>query len=238
MKTYRATLALVGLSLVLCTGSATAKDKETGFKQIFDGKTLTGWDGNPKLWSVRDGAITGQTTKENPTKGNTFIIWKAGTVKNFELRLSYRIVGGNSGIQYRSKEIGKWRIGGYQGDFEAGKTYSGILYDEGGVAGGRGIMATRGQKVVYDAAGKKKVVGSVGNSNEIQNAIKPKEYNEYVIIARGGHLVHKINGHVTVDVTDNSKSKRLTSGILALQLHAGPPMLVQFKNIRLKVLDE
>ena len=156
-------------ALVVFGISSTAQaDDETGFKSLFDGKTLKGWDGNPKFWSVKDGAITGQTTKENVTKGNTFIIWKDGTVADFELRLSYKIVNGNSGIQYRSKDYGKWVVGGYQADFEAGKTYSGILYEERG----RGILAKRGDKVEIDAKGKKKVVGSLGKSADIQAVIK------------------------------------------------------------------
>ena len=110
---------------------------EKGFEKIFDGKTLKGWNGDPKFWSVKDGAITGQTTKENPTRGNTFIIWEAGKLENFVLELDFKIVGGNSGIQYRSfKKTGNndgWRIGGYQADFAAGAggdRYSGICYGE------------------------------------------------------------------------------------------------------------
>jgi len=99
---------------------------------IFEGDSLEGWDGNPKFWSAKDSVITGQTTKENPTKGNTFLIWRQGKLDDFELRLSYRIVGGNSGIQYRSKDLGNWVVGGYQGDFEAGTRFSGILYEERG----------------------------------------------------------------------------------------------------------
>jgi hypothetical protein len=214
-----------------------ARAEEDGFKPLFDGKSLEGWDGNPKLWSVKDGAIVGQTTKENPTRGNTFLIWKGGDVGDFELRFSYRIKGGNSGVQYRSKEVRKWVVGGYQADFEAGKTFSGILYDEAGVAGGRGIMAARGEKVVWDESGKKNVVGSTGKSDEIQAAIKNEDWNEYTVIAKGNELTHAINGRTTVEVTDNS-SKALKSGILALQLHAGPPMTVEFKNIRLKATKD
>lgn len=210
-----------------------ARAEEDGFKSIFDGKTLDGWDGRSGFWTVTDGCITGTTTKENPTKGNTFIIYK-DKVENFELRLSYRIVDGNSGIQYRSKDHGKWVVGGYQADFEAGNTYSGILYEERG----RGILAQRGQKVVIDSEGKKNVTGSVGDSNEIQAAIKKEDWNDYVITARGNHLTHTINGKTTIDVTDNQESRRAMSGILALQLHAGPPMVVQFKNIRIKVLKD
>ena len=212
--------------------SSSAAEDSAGFKSLFNGTDLSGWEGNPKFWSVRDGLITGQTTAENPTQGNTFLFWRVGTVEDFELRLSYRIVGGNSGIQYRSKDLGNWVAGGYQADFEAGKTYSGIVYEEKG----RGILAKRGEKTVVGADGKPKVVGSVGQSDEIQAAIKNEDWNDYVVVAQGNHLVHKINGRVTSEVTDEQPEKRSASGILALQLHAGPPMLVQFKNIQLKRL--
>ncbi len=219
---------------------------EKDFKRLSNGKDLKGWDGNPKLWSVKDGAIVGQTTAENPAKGNTFLIWTNGTTGDFELRCSFKITPNNdknfanSGIQYRSKVVdaGNWVVGGYQADFEAGKTYSGILYDEAGVAGKRGIMAARGEEVVWDKDCKKQVAGSVGNSDEIQASIKQGDWNDYVIIAKGNHLQHRINGRVTVDVTDDCEAKRLTSGVLALQLHAGPPMTVEFKNIRLKTFEK
>lgn len=216
------------IALVLSAGFASAED-------LFNGKDLTGWNGNPAFWSVKDGAITGETTKENPTKGNTFLIYTNGNVDDFELRLSYKIIGGNSGIQYRSKVINSnnWVVGGYQGDFEAGKTYSGILYEEQG----RGILAKRGEKVVIkETTGKPEVVGSLGKSEDIQNKIKNEDWNDYVIIAKGNHLQHFINGTPTIDVVDEQKSKAAKSGILALQLHAGPPMTVQFKNIRIKSL--
>ena len=206
-------------------------------KALFNGKDLTGWNGNATFWSVENGVLQGKTTKENPTKGNTFLVWTNGEVSDFELSFQYKITGdrANSGVQYRSKVMDpkSWRVGGYQADFEAGKTYSGILYDEGGIAGGRGIMAERGQKVEWDADCKKQVTGSLGKSDEIQSKIKDEEWNEYHISARGNRLIHKINGVTTVDVTDNCESKRLKSGVLALQLHAGPPMTVQFKDIRL-----
>jgi len=213
-----------------------------GFQKLFNGKDLTGWDGNPKLWSVKDGAITGQTTAENPAKGNTFLIWTNGTVGDFELRCSFKIVPGddkgfaNSGIQYRSKILDpeNWVVGGYQADMEAGTKYSGILYEERMT---RGIMAERGQKVVWDKDCNKQVTGSLGTSEELQAAIKKEDWNEYVIIAKGNHLQHLINGKQTVDVTDDCEAKRAMSGVLALQLHAGPPMTVQFKNLRLKRLS-
>jgi hypothetical protein len=218
---------------------AAAKD-EAGFQPLFDGKSLDNWDGNPKFWSVKDGVITGQTTKENPTQGNTFLIYKGGDVSDFELRYEYKIVGGNSGVQYRSKVLDpkSWRVGGYQGDFEAGKTFSGILYDEGSVAGGRGIMANRGESVTFGSGdGKDKKVEKLPMSSEdLQKQIKQEDWNEYTIIARGNHLIHKINGNTTAECVDQS-DKALKSGVLALQLHAGPPMQVQFRNIRIKKLD-
>ncbi len=204
-----------------------------GFVSIFDGKSLEGWDGNPKFWSVRDGAITGQTTPENPTQGNTFIIWRQGEVGDFELRLKFRIVGGNSGIQYRSQEPQKWVIAGYQADFDGDGNWTGTLYEERG----RGILARRGQKVEITPEGEKKTIGQTTPEAEILKAYKKGEWNDYTIIARGNHLIQKVNGLTTVDVVDNQKDKAATSGLLALQLHAGPPMTVQFKDIRLKKLD-
>ena len=228
------TLAMLG-ALLLGAGSLSGAD---GFKSLFNGKDLSGWNGNPKFWSVQSGILQGQTTSDNPTKGNTFLIYTNGDVADFELRFSYKIEGGNSGVQYRSKvtKPDNWVVGGYQGDFEAGKKYSGILYDEAGVAGGRGIMAERGESVVWDADCKKQVMGSLGKSEEIQAKIKADDWNDYVIIARGKQLMHQINGAKTVEVTDNCEGKRLTKGVLALQLHAGPPMTVQFRDIRIREL--
>lgn len=219
---------------------------DAGFKAIFNGKDLSGWKGNPKFWSVKDGAITGRTTADNPTVPNTFIVWEDGKVDNFELRLKYKIVGdnekgqANSGIQYRSTllDAEKFIVSGYQADFEAGTTYSGILYEERE----RGILALRGEQVVLEPqvpgkkGAKKIVTGSVGKSEEIQAAIKANQWNDYTIIARGNHLVHIINGRKTVEITDNDPKERAMSGILALQLHQGPPMTVQFKDIKLKRL--
>ncbi len=214
-----------------------------GEKQLFNGKDLTGWKGLPGVWSVKDGAITGQNTAENPVKENTFLIWE-GEAGDFELHFKYKITdgdgkaekGGNSGIQYRSKVVKPeyFVMSGYQADFEVGKTYSGILYEEKG----RGILAKRGEKVIVHEGGEPKkpkleVTGEVGKSAEIQAVIKPADWNEYVVIAKGGHLQHFINGKQTVDVTDDTDAGAKT-GMIGLQLHAGPPMTVQFKDIVLK----
>jgi len=218
------------LALLALASTAVAEDKN-----LFNGKDLTGWKGLD-FWSVEDGCITGRTTKEKPTKGNTFLVWQGGEIGDFEFTFKYKIVGGNSGVQYRSKVVDEkgYVVSGYQADFEAGKTYSGILYEEKG----RGILAQRGQKTVIkdgEKPGKAKVevTGEVGKSAEIQAKIKAEDWNEYRIVAQGGHLQHFINGVQTVDVTDET-AVGAKKGILALQLHAGPAMVVQFKDLVLK----
>ena len=229
---------LLGLAAIAFAGQAVAAEKD--FKSIFDGKTLKGWNGDPKFWSVQDGAITGKTTRENPTKGNTFIIWEGGKTGDFDLRLDYKIVGGNSGIQYRSfKADGpdEWRIGGYQADFEAGDTYSGICYGERF----RGILSLRGKKTtltIGDDGKLKKAVEEFAKDADIAKAIKKEEWNGYRIVARGFNISHYINGVKTTQLIDRDKKSRRADGLLALQLHAGPPMTVQFKNIRIKDLPK
>jgi len=212
---------------------AAAGEVEEGFTRIFNGKDLTGWDGDPRLWSVKDGVICGQTTKESPARRNTFLIWRGGTLTDFELRLSFRISIGNSGVQVRSKDRGDWRVTGYQVEVVPSRNQMGLFYDEGG----RGHLAIAGEKAVIDAKGEKRIVSSLGNPTEIQSAYKEKDWNELVVVARGKHLVQKINGVVFSELTDEQEEKRSLSGVLALQVHAGPPMLVEFKDIRLKVLD-
>jgi hypothetical protein len=135
-------------------GSATI---DCGFATIFDGKTLDGWSGKNKFWSVRDGAITGETTEANPTKGNTFLIFK-DEVSDFELRLKVKILSGNSGIQYRSIDVGNSEVHGYQADVDSTEKYLGDLYDEGG---SRGILAKGGEKVAIGVDGKKSLIGAM-----------------------------------------------------------------------------
>lgn len=230
-KTITGVLAMFGLAL-MCTAATAADNADQGFVSLFDGKTLNGWEGKSQFWSVRDGTITGQTTAENPTKGNTFIIWRGGKVADFELRLKFRMEGGNSGIQYRSTEMGDFVVGGYQADIDAGNNFTGILYEERG----RGILVPRCKKLVVREDGSKEVGGSTCDEKDLLGSLKQGDWNEYVVIAKGNHLIQKINGLTTMELTDNQKEKSRAEGILALQLHAGPPMLVQFKDIQLKQL--
>jgi hypothetical protein len=208
-----------------------------GEQALFNGKDLEGWDGNPIHWSVEDGAIVGVNTKENPTKGNTFLIWKGGNLKNFDLTLECKIDSGNSGIQYRSfikpGEHDGWRIGGYQADFESGDKYSGICYGEAF----RGILCMRGDRTTLsrDQSGKLvKSVEKIGETAKLGLSIKKKDWNTYRIVADGFRFEHYINGEKMCELIDEDEKERRAEGLLAFQVHAGPPMKVYFRNIVLK----
>lgn len=211
------------------------KADDTGFKPIFNGKDLDGWDGNPKFWRVDDGAIVGETTAENPAAGYTFLIWRGGTPANFELKAEFRTPNAgwaNSGIQIRSWEgPEQWRISGYQADIDADNQCTGICWGENF----RGFLALRGEKVVIGADHAPKVVERFGDSNELVKAIKTRDWNEYHVIADGNRILQKINGQLMCDVTDEDTMAR-KDGIIALQLHAGPPMNILFRSIRIKEL--
>jgi uncharacterized protein len=206
-----------------------------GFVSLFNGRDLDGWDGDSTLWSVQDGAITGQTSKENRLKQNEFLIWK-DEVEDFELRLKFKLEGGNSGIYYRArKRPARQTTGdplvGPQADFSADGKWTGVIMEWTG----RDILAARGQKVTIDAEGKKQVTGSLGDSQKLLDAVKGGEWNDYHIIAKGGQVTLAING-VTMCELDDKDPKRPMRGWLGLQVHVGPPMRVQFKDIYFKRL--
>jgi len=205
---------------------------QEGFKPLFDGKSLAGWDGNPELWSVEDGAITGKTKGPDHLAYNQFLIWRGGVVKNFELRAKIKCSASNSGIQYRSKELaeaGKWVVGGYQCDVHANAPYNGMVYEERG----RGILVQNGQNVVIDDKGDKWLAAE-------RDAVKVDftEWHEYVIVAQGNHLIHKVDGKVTIDLVDHDPKNRSLEGLLAFQVHKGPAMVVQIKDVVLKELPD
>jgi hypothetical protein len=217
----------------------------SGWQWIFNGKDLTGWDGDPRLWTVKDGAIRGETTPEKPTKGNTFLVWRGGRLRDFELKLKFRIRNGNSGVQYRSKEFDKWRITGYQAEVENNQGKVGFLYHEGG----RAWLVNVGDLMRIDEKGEKKVISNVNDQRALIDAgyYTERGWNEYHIIGQGNHLVHYLNGFKTMELIDDdrvtnpndAKDRKgsIREGVLALQIHAGPPMLVEFKDIRVKHLD-
>jgi hypothetical protein len=229
------------------TGTANAADiaqgiaatSHEGFIPIFNGKDLTGWDGDPRLWSVRDGVIRGETTTEKPAQGNTFLIWRGGKIRDFVLKLRFRIRDGNSGVQYRSQDLGNWSVSGYQVEVANDRPNPGIgagfLYHERG----RGELAYIGEFAVIDSTGKRTVVGKVGDANALKQAgyYRNGDWNEFTIRAHGNRLIHLVNGYQTIELIDNDAKAGMREGILALQIHAGPPMLVEFKDIWLEVLD-
>ncbi len=202
---------------------------EDGFVSLFNGKDLTGWDGDAELWSVEDGCITGKTRGKDHLEYNKFLIWN-GVVSDFEFRCEFRLEGNNnSGVQYRSKHDktrGDWVVVGYQADIHSKAEFTGMLYDEKG----RGIVAKRGQSVVVTADGKKQATNLDGEFN----AVDVTKWHELTIIAQGNRLIHKLDGVVAVDITDNQESEREMEGVLAFQVHRGEAMNAQFRNVRLK----
>ena len=207
---------------------------ETGFKPIFDGRTLTGWDGDPKLWRVENGNIVGETTAATMPKQNSFLIWRGGSPADFELKAQYRLGAVNSGIQYRSIELPdiRWAMKGYQADIDAEERFTGQIYEERG----RGFLALRGQ-FTYIAEGKKAgVAGSLGDGEQLKSLIKNGDWNEYHIIARGNVLTQILNGRVMSILIDDDVPNRKMSGLIGIQLHLGTPMKMEVRKIRIKIL--
>ncbi|MEM8736718.1 MAG: DUF1080 domain-containing protein, partial [Planctomycetota bacterium] len=225
----------LAVALAVCANAGSnVMAQEDGFKTIFDGKSFDGWDGDMELWSIKDGVIRGETTESKKANGNTFLIWKDGTVKDFDLRLSFRCTNvNNSGIQYRSKHItgdkvrNKWVVRGYQHEIRNEVDFpnvSGFIYGEGI---GRGRICLLGEKAVMEGE-KKKVVEELINQEEYKKLFKLDDWNEVRIVAKGNHIQHYTNGKLILDFTD-SDEKLLREGVLALQIHAGKPMWVEFK---------
>jgi len=213
---------------------ALALDDHTGFESIFDGKTLKGWDGDPVFWRVENETIIGESAAEKPLKANTFLIWRGGQPKDFELKLEYRINSTNSGVQYRSvelPEVGKWVMKGYQADIDFQNTYTGQLYEERG----RGFLALRGQ-MTHLEQGKKRMIANLGGGDELKSLIKVNDWNQLHIIARGNALTHILNGHLMAAAIDDDATNRAMGGLIGFQLHVGPPMKVEYRSIWLKNL--
>jgi hypothetical protein len=231
--------------LAFSAGSLPTADKspvpplaEEGFKPIFNGTTLQGWDCDPDFWKVVDGAIVGQSTLDHQPKQNTFCIWKGGELADFELKAEYRLTGvhdGNSGIQYRSVElpdVARWVMKGYQADIDLQQRYTGQVYEERN----RGFLALRGQIAEVPDGGKPGAIGSVGGDAELKQFIKDGGWNEIHIIARGNTLIQLINGHVMSILVDDDTANRKMKGEIGIQLHRlpGAAMKMETRNIRLK----
>lgn len=212
--------------------------QESGFEQIFDGKTLNGWDCDLSFWRVEGGGIIGETKPDHQPKQNTFCIWKGGRPADFDLKLQYRLTGindGNSGIQYRSIErpdVAKWVLQGYQADIDLKQMYTGQIYEERG----RGFVSLRGQLAYIGNGQKPGMVGSVGDNNQLRSFIKADDWNDVEIIARGNILVQIWNGHVVSELIDDDVSGRKMEGEIGIQVHKLPnaAMKIEVRNIRLK----
>lgn len=224
---------------------------EPGFKPLFDGKTLNNWDGIDKFWRVENGAIVGQTTKDNPTKGNTFLIYRGGEFGDFELRFQYQVEGQNSGVQYRSEEIGDYVMKGLQADFEPRwhvdknnpsapprDRFTGMFFEEKG----RMFMGQRGDVVIVrsnpENPKKPRIekIATVGDPETLEKAIKRDGWNDYTIIVNGNQFMHIVNGVVLSIGIDEDELNFKESGLIGFQLHGGIPIKIQVKNIRIREL--
>ena len=215
-------------------------EEEPGFASIFDGRTLEGWSGNPTYWRVQDGALVGEIKPETVIKSNTFIVWKGGRPADFELKLEYRITpDGNSGINYRSVIVpdlvtkeNAFAMRGYQLDIDGKNRYTGNNYEEKG----RLFLALRGQLTRMVGGRPPMLISAVAPADELGREFRT-EWNSVHLVARGPVLIHSINGHVLSVVIDDDRANRPGSGEIGVQVHVGPPMKVEYRNIRLKTFD-
>ena len=208
-------------------------DTNEGFQPIFDG-ILKNWDGDPQYWRVENNILIGEVTSTNLLKQNSFLIYRGATPKNFELKVEFRISDhGNSGINYRSVEIGgtKWLLRGYQADIDGANKYTGQNYEERG----RTFLAMRGQVTRVDSAGPT-VIATLGSSDDLKAFIHPNDWNQYRLIIRGNVLIHILNGHITSEVIDDDTANRKFEGLIGVQVHVGPPMKIEYRSILLKPL--
>lgn len=228
-------LALPGIPVAQ---EARTPDSTKGFVAIFDGKTLNHWDGDPALWRVEAGTIIGETTPDKRLTQNSFLIWRGGTTRDFEFKVDYRMTpNANSGVQYRSvvvPNLGQWVLKGYQADLDGADQYTGQIYEERG----RGFLAVRGSFVRMGGAagGGKQPIGSFGEDGALKALLKPNDWNSLHIIARGNLIIQLVNGRVMSALLDEDEQGRALEGALGLQIHAGQPMRIEFRNAWFKPL--
>lgn len=229
-------------------------DSEEGFISIFDGESLSGWEGDSTYWSIENGNLVGTVTPETLLERNTFIIWQGGTPENFELKLEYRITKeGNSGINYRSEEIENtpFALRGYQFDLDGQNRYTGQNYEERK----RTTLAYRGQSALIEPLSDSLAVMPISTSiknnawtssvstdlveypEELINYIKEDDWNSCHLVVSGNKMQHYVNDILMSEVIDNDTQNRRTSGFIGIQVHVGPPMKVEFRNIMLKVTE-
>jgi hypothetical protein len=241
---------IISLMIVNCFHviGQSAKDKD-GFIKIFNGKTLAGWEGDPTYWRVEKGSLVGEITPSTLLKTNSFIIWQGGSPADFEIKLEFKITkSGNSGINYRSSLLSEvpYALKGYQADIDGANRYTGQNYEERA----RTTLAYIGERVSVDVLANsndalkdhiknnawlvRTVNGSLGKADELVNTIQSDNWNTCHIIAKGNRLLHYMNNVLMSDVIDNDPVNRKSAGLIGVQVHVGPPMKVEYRNIRLK----
>lgn len=226
-------------------------ENDANFISIFDGQTLNNWKGDPTYWRVENGCLVGEVTPETILKRNTFIIWHGDQPADFELKLEYKIsTSGNSGINYRSDLITEtpFALRGYQADIDGKNKYTGQNYEEKK----RTTLAYRGEKVILENKNKivdlksnikkncwqnRDIVDSLGQPDTLKGKIKNNDWNLIHLIIKGNRLKHYVNNVLMSDVTDNDSINRNLSGYLGVQVHTGPPMKVEYRNIKLKIIN-
>jgi putative heme-binding domain-containing protein len=214
-------------AMVVVASSSFAVGQE--IRELFDGRTLAGWDGDERHWRVEDGVIVGRSTAEQPLERSTWLIWRGGEVADFELEFDFKLVGGNSGLQFRSRDLGEHRVAGYQADLEDGPNWTGCLYEQEG----RGVMARRGETLRFETNGARTVLAATDGTKLLEH-VRAREWNTYRVVARGPSIELALNGVSMTKVTDLDGARAATRGILAFQLHQGPPMEVSLRNVRLR----
>ena len=236
MRYKRCTPGLL-IAILTTVNLVSLRAADQTWKKIFNGKTLDGWKApDMSYFSVEDGAITGQTTREHNPPENQFIVWQGGTVDDFELKFKFRLFGpkANSGMQFRSRVKERGLVHGYQADMATAGPYLGAIWDE---YGERRSLAARGEKSVIDEAGKKTATRFAA-AEDMLKGVNLEDWNEYHITARGPHIVLQINGELTAELEDRETGKAASSGVLAMPIIPGEPMKVQYKDIQLKVLSK
>ncbi len=214
-------------------------DDDAGFVPIFDGKSLTGWDGDMTFWRAENGEIVGETTPEKVVKTNSFLIWRGGTVKDFELKVEFRLSGTNSGIQYRSIELpdaGKWVLKGYQADIDFSGQYLGNVHEERGRKPGHVVLAKRGMVTRISDGPKYKTLATIADGTLLKGVVNINGWNRYHIIARGPVLIQIINGQLMGMTIDEDVKNFVPEGLLGFQMHVGPPFKIEYRNILYKKL--
>jgi len=212
-----------------------AIDDRTGFEPMFDGSSMAGWEGDKEFWKAEGGMLVGESTAAKPLPANTFLIWTKSQPGDFELKMDFHITAGNTGVQYRSErapDVGPFVLKGYQADIDFANQWTGQLYEERG----RTFMALPGQATV-SSGDQPRVFGTVTPADALKAAINVGGWNTLHVIARKELVVHAINGKVSAVFLDGDAAHRPSAGFLGLQLHMGPPMKAEFRNIGLRTIQ-